>query len=94
MTRLFLLKNYFDHAFTLKSTACKPKNKALVLLAINEKTESMISSNKPHFYFINSIASSHQYMHKVLNALKSGNYLGLSKAQNHKFINLLLLYPS
>ena len=41
----------------------------------------MTGSSKPRFRYVNNIAYSHHHMHKVLIALQSGNYLGLSKAQ-------------
>lgn len=60
------------------SKACKPKGKAPIPLPSNRETQTITGSNKRCFYYINSVVPLYQYMHKVLDVLKSGNYLDLS----------------
>lgn len=81
MTSFFLLKKDFDQVFILQFQVCKPKNKASATLPTNKKTYAMTSSKKPCFCYINGVAFSYQFMHKILNILQFGNYLSLSLAQ-------------
>lgn len=81
MTGSFILEDDSHHTSTPRLTAQKLKGKTPATPPINKKTRSMISSNKSHFRYINGVALLHKHMRKVLNALQSGNYLGLSKAQ-------------
>ena len=81
MTGSFPLKDDSDHAPTPRPQACKPRNKAPAPPPTDRETRAMTGSSKPRFRYINGVAPSHRHMHKVLNALQSGDYLGLSKAQ-------------
>ena len=53
----------------------------------------MTGSSKSRFCYINGIAPLHQHMHKVLNTLQSGDYLGLNKAQELKTYKTALVSP-
>lgn len=81
MTGLFPLEDDSDQAPTPRPQAPKPRGRASAPLPSDRETQSMTGSSKPCFRYMNCIAPSQHYMHKVLNALQSGDYLGLSKAQ-------------
>lgn len=70
-----------DEAPTSKPKAIrKPREKAPPPPRTDRETRAMTASSKPRLPYMNNAAPSNYHMHKVLNALKSGNYLGLSKA--------------
>lgn len=81
-----------DHAPTHKSQARKPRDKAAPPSSTRE-TRSMTESSKPRFRYMNGVATSHRHMHKVLNALQSGDCLGLSKAQEPQTYKAALTSP-
>lgn len=53
----------------------------------------MTGFSKPRFRYINGVALSYQYIHKVLNALQSGDFLGLGKAQEPQTYKAALTSP-
>ena len=69
-----------------------PKEKT-VLSSSTRETQSMTRSSKPCFCYINSVAFSYRHMHKILNALQSGNYLGLNKVQEPQTYKAALISP-
>ena len=81
----------FDHSPT-QSRSHMPKEKTASSSSTRE-TRSMTGSSKPRFRYINGVAPSHRHMHKVLNALQSGDYLGLSKAQEPQTYKAALASP-
>ncbi len=81
MTRSFLPEKDSNQAPTPKLKACKLWNKAPATPPNDKETHAMTGTNKPGFYYMNIIASSHRYMHKVLNVLQSWDLLSLCKSQ-------------
>lgn len=79
MTRLFP-PNKNDDKVAIFKIIQKPRKKTSSSSLIDRETRAMTGSNKPRLQYINNTASSHCYIHKILNTLQSGNYLGLTKA--------------
>ena len=71
----------------------KPRRKAPPPPPTDRETRAMTGSSKPRLRYMNNIASSHCHMHKVLNALQSGDYLGLTKAQEPQSYKAALVSP-
>lgn len=59
----------------------KPRGKAPPPPPTDRETRAMTGSSKPRLRYMKNTAPSHHHMHKVLNALQSGDYLGLTKSQ-------------
>ena len=81
MTRSFPPEEDSDQASTPKPKARKPRGKAPIPPPSDKETRAMTGSSKPCFRYMNGVAPSHRHMHKALDALQSGDYLGLSKSQ-------------
>ena len=93
MTGSFSHEDDSNHHLTPRPQAQKSKNKAPAPPLSDRETRSMTGSSKPRFRYMNGTPSSHHHMHKVLNALQSGDYLGLSKAQEPQTYKAALASP-
>lgn len=93
VTGSFPLEDDSDHAPTLEAQARKPRGNAPAPPPSDRETRSMTGSSKPRLRYMNGVAPSYQHMHKVLNALQSGDYLGPSKGQEPQTYRAALASP-
>ncbi len=81
MTGFFSPEQDSDQAHTPKPKAHKPQGKMLAISPSDRKTCAITGSSKLRFRYMNGIVLLHLQIYKILDALQSGDYMGLSKGQ-------------
>lgn len=81
ITGSFSLKVDSNQAPNPMSKASKPRAKALIPPLSDKETCAMTGFSKSCFHYMNGVVPSHWHIHKILDVLQFGDYLGPSKGQ-------------